>query len=238
MNHYLYFNSCLIQRVFKQAEKLDLGKDWICYQLDLNHIDLELFQSIKPPQYMQHAVAQRQLEFYSGRVLTQAILAHHFNFYQPITSCVQRLPQWISPILGSISHSNQQVVVMVSCQVNYIGMDIEHWVSEGLLTDGQHLILNYHDLNIWQKAQSYFSFQQFLTLVFSMKESLYKAVYPQVQHYIDFLDASLFEISFTEQRVKLKFSDHIQKKYQLLDEYDGYWQVAPNHIMTWVSQLK
>ncbi|MFC2996847.1 4'-phosphopantetheinyl transferase [Acinetobacter sichuanensis] len=234
MNEPLYFQKYFTDYVFEHAQKLELMQDCVCYQLDLEHIDVHLFKNLTPPKYLEQAVSTRLSEFYSGRILIQAILMQYYEVYEGVTSLSQRLPQWTPPFRGSISHSKNQIVVAVSASTAYLGIDIEHWVSEALIAEGQHLILNHQDYKIWDEIKSELSFQQFLTLVFSIKESLYKAVYPEVKHYIDFLDAAITEISLPNRCVKLKFSNEIQNKFQLVQEYEGYWEIQEDYVLTWV----
>lgn len=236
MNEHLYFQKYFTDYLFEHAQKLELMQDCVCYQLDIEHIDVHLFKNLTPPKYLEQAASTRLSEFYSGRILIQAILAQYYDFYDGVTSLSQRLPQWTPPFRGSISHSKNQIVVAVSASTVYLGIDIEHWVSDALIAEGQHLILNHQDLKIWDKIKSDLSFQQFMTLVFSMKESLYKAVYPEVKHYIDFLDAAITEISLQNRCVKLRFSNEIQNKFQLIDEYEGYWLIQENYVLTWVCK--
>ena len=236
MNEHLYFQKYFTDYVFKHAQKLELMQDCVCYQLDIEHIDVHLFKNLTPPKYLEQAASTRLSEFYSGRILIQAILAQYYDFYDGVTSLSQRLPQWTPPFRGSISHSKNQIVVVVSTSTAYLGIDIEHWVSDALIAEGRHLILNHQDFKIWDEIQSYFTLQQFMTLVFSMKESLYKAVYPKARHYIDFLDAAITEISLQNRCVKLRFSNEIQNKFQLIDEYEGYWLIQENYVLTWVCK--
>ncbi len=75
-----------------------------------------------------------------------------------------------------------------------------------------------------------------MSLIFSVKESLYKAVYSTAKQYIDFLEASIVDINFDNQTLTLAFTLETQQRYQLLEQYQGGWVVEQGCVMTWVYQ--
>ncbi|MGL6523541.1 4'-phosphopantetheinyl transferase superfamily protein, partial [Aeromonas dhakensis] len=84
-----------------------------------------------------------------------------------------------------------------------------------------------------------------LTLIFSAKESLFKALYPRVGRYFDFLDARW--LAMTEQTLTLELVDSLtptlpagwrctlywQPMYwQALHWQTGHWQTRPGGVLT------
>ena len=75
--------------------------------------------------------------------------------------------------------------------------------------------------------------QIYFTLIFSLKESLYKAVYPCAKNYIDFLQAELISIDMLQHTACFKFSPEIMQSYPLLQHYHTHWDQRPDHFVTY-----
>ncbi len=238
VNHYLYIPEQLSTSIYKISNPIFFTSKLFCYRLDLSktqhfHIDQQLEHPLKIAQ----ACVERKNEYLCGRVLAQAVLNHHFGLDQPITSMHEPLPIWPSHVLGSISHSQNKLIVALSNNAVYLGIDIEHWVTSEFAQESAHLILTPSEFDLWKsKACDFFDFAHYVSLIFSIKESLYKAVYPTAKQYIDFLEASIVNFNFENQILMLSFCPETQERYQLLEQYQGGWVVEQDHIMTWVFQ--
>lgn len=237
---YLYIPEQLVKSIFEISSPIFFTSVLFCYELDLSKTQhLHIHQQLDHPLKIAQARVERKNEYLCGRVLAQAVLNHHFGLDQPITSMRKHLPIWPTHILGSISHSQNKLVVALSNNAIYLGIDIEHWVSSEFAQESAHLILTPSELDLWKsKAAEFFDFARYVSLVFSVKESLYKAVYPTAKQYIDFLEASIVDINFENQTLTLAFTSQIQKRYQLLEQYQAGWVVEQDHIMTWVFQAR
>lgn len=240
MSPYLYIPEQLVKSIFEISSPIFFTSVLFCYELDLSKTQhLHIHQQLDHPLKIAQARVERKNEYLCGRVLAQAVLNHHFGLDQPITSMREHLPIWPTHILGSISHSQNKLVVALSNNAIYLGIDIEHWVSSEFAQESAHLILTPSELDLWKsKAAEFFDFARYVSLVFSVKESLYKAVYPTAKQYIDFLEASIIDINFENQTLTLTFLSEIQQRYQLLEQYQSGWIVEQNHIMTWVFQAR
>lgn len=240
VGHYLYIPEQISKTIYEISNPIFFTSELFCYGLDLSktqhlHIDQELEHPLKIAQ----ARVERKNEYLCGRVLAQAVLNHHFGLDQPITSMHEHLPIWPSHVLGSISHSQNKLIVALSNNAIYLGIDIEYWVTSEFAQESAHLVLTPSEFNLWKtRACEFFDFARYLSLIFSVKESLYKAVYPTAKQYIDFLEASIVDINFENQTLTLNFLPEIQHRYQLLERYDGGWTIEQDHIMTWVFQAR
>lgn len=238
VSHYLYIPEQLSTSIYEISNPIFFTSELFCYGLDLSktqhlHIDQQLDHPLKIAQ----ARVERKNEYLCGRVLAQAVLNHHFGLDQPITSMHGHLPIWPTHVLGSISHSQNKLIVALSNNAIYLGIDIEHWVTSEFAQGSAHLVLTPSEFDLWKsKAAEFFDFARYVSLIFSVKESLYKAVYPTAKQYIDFLEASIVDINFENQTLTLNFLPEIQQRYQLLEQYEGGWAVEQDHIMTWVFQ--
>lgn len=236
VSDYLYIPESLCKLIFEISKPTLFKMPFYCYGLDLSKtLHLHIDQQLDHPQKIAQAHPKRQHEYLCGRILAQAVLKHHFGLDRPITSMQEHLPIWPTHVLGSISHSQNKLIVALSNNAIYLGIDIEHWVSSEFAQESAHLILTPSELELWKiKASEFFDFSQFVSLIFSVKESLYKAVYPIAKQYIDFLEASVVDIDFENQKLFLVFTSEIRNRHQLLEHYQGGWKVEQDHIMTWV----
>lgn len=240
MSHYLYIPEQISKSIYEISNPIFFTSELFCYGLDLSQtMHLHIDQQLEHPLKIAQARVERKNEYLCGRVLAQAVLNHHFGLDQPITSMYEPLPIWPSHVLGSISHSQNKLIVGLSNSALYLGIDIEHWVTSEFAQESAHLILTPSEFDLWKgKAAEFFDFARYVSLIFSIKESLYKAVYPTAKQYIDFLEASIVDINFENQTLTLTFLPEIQQGYQLLECYDGGWAVEQDHIMTWVFQAR
>ncbi|MBJ9425484.1 4'-phosphopantetheinyl transferase family protein [Acinetobacter seifertii] len=240
MSHYLYIPEQISKSIYEISSPIFLTSELFCYGLDLSQTThLHIDQRLEHPLKIAQARVERKNEYLCGRVLVQAVLNHHFGLDQPITSMHEPLPIWPSHVLGSISHSQNKLIVALSCHAVYLGIDIEHWVTSEFAQESADLVLTPSEFDLWKsKACEFFEFARYVSLIFSIKESLYKAVYPTAKQYIDFLEASIVDINFENQTLTLTFLPEIQQRYQLLEQYQGGWVVEQDHIMTWVFQAR
>lgn len=240
VGHYLYIPEQLSTSIYEISSPIFLTSELFCYGLDLSQTThLHIDQQLEHPLKIAQARVERKNEYLCGRVLAQAVLNHHFGLDQLITSMHEPLPIWPTHVLGSISHSKNKLIVALSNNAVYLGIDIEHWVTSEFAQESAHLVLTPSEFDLWKsKACEFFDFAHYVSLIFSIKESLYKAIYPTAKQYIDFLEASIFDINFENQTLTLIFLPEIQQRYQLLEQYQGGWTVEQNHIMTWVFQAR
>ncbi len=239
VSYYLYIPESLCGLIFEISKPILFKMPFYCYGLDLSKtLNLHIDQQLEHPQKIIQAHPKRQHEYLCGRILAQAVLKHHLDLDQPLTSMREHLPIWPTHVLGSISHSQNKLIVALSDKASYLGIDIEHWVSSEFAQESAHLILTPSELELWKvKASKFFDFSQFVSLIFSVKESLYKAVYPIAKQYIDFLEASVVDIDFENQTLTLAFAPEILNRHQLLDHYKGGWKMEKDCILTWVFEV-
>lgn len=144
------------------------------------------------PDSLQKAVVKRQAEYIAGRYLAKRCLTALGCNETHVGISQQRAPLWPKGMMGSISHTNNRAICIVqSCEVadQGIGIDIEQCLTDSTATSIKSTIIN--DAEYTLIMNHYVDFAQGLAVVFSAKESLFKALYPQVKAYFDFLDAEV-----------------------------------------------
>lgn len=93
-------------------------------------------------------------------------------------------PLWPDGISGSITHSGTEAMAVVAPYPALIGIDSEAILAENEAWEIKDGIIDAHEERVL--SRSGYPFALALTLVFSAKESLFKALFPQVQAYMGF----------------------------------------------------
>ncbi|PMO37342.1 vibriobactin synthase D [Vibrio sp. 10N.222.52.B12] len=146
---------------------------------------------LEEEQQIHKAVKKRQREFRAGRQSAREaikrLVSNDSELAQvPILSGKAREPLFPSLISGSISHTDS--LCLAACalksEVPSLGIDVENNTPLA-----SHLFSSIYTQS--EKALMETSNTLPDTLIFSIKESLFKCLYPFVQVYFDFLDAQI-----------------------------------------------
>lgn len=143
-----------------------------------------------PPE-LASARLKRKVEYLAGReaaaeALSLAGLGRPFELRRDEAG----QPLWPRGFIGSISHSGDRALALASETKRYqgLGVDIERIMDHERCDRLSVRILHPEDLAFRPEG---LSLPAFVTRVFSAKESLYKALYPQVCRYFGFHAARL-----------------------------------------------
>lgn len=179
------------------------------------HEGLFLHTGIAMPAEVRRSVPKRQAEYLAGRYLAKNVLAR-FNIHgHVLASSADRAPVWPAGMAGSISHNADHVLCAVhrcDSRVCGVGLDIETWMNESRADSLWPGIVDDMEYD-WLHSQAPLGFAQMLTLNFSAKESLFKALYPQVKCYFDFLDARMIALDTTQQSFTLQLRSSLSSDY-------------------------
>lgn len=141
-----------------------------------------------PPQLMR-AVPKRKAEFLAGRrCAAEAIRRLTGQTIFPGMG-EDRAPIWPEGVVGAISHSGDRAIALAGVGSRFlgIGIDIEKLLSEEEAHDIATQALTAHELHSLGNV-----IDPFMTgLIFSAKESLFKALYPTVRRLFFFEAAEL-----------------------------------------------
>jgi 4'-phosphopantetheinyl transferase EntD len=175
------------------------GSDNVCLKCQFN-IDIyqdELFDefNIYFPESLAKAVPKRKAEFLAGRIVVREAMKIMALPMIDIPIGMNRAPCWPEGVVGSITHSGNQVFCILSKKNNAIGIDYEEVISGEDAANIQRSIVSEEEVSLFGEVNS--DYNKVLTLAFSAKESLFKALYFSVRKYFDFLDVTI--ISFQDE---------------------------------------
>lgn len=143
-----------------------------------------------------NAVAKRQAEHLAGRMAAcEALRLHGVEDFIPGIGA-HREPCWPPGFIGSITHTEQIALATVMPLGDNehcgIGIDCETIINEQSAQDLADGIINKTERALLQSCSLPFCVA--LTLAFSAKESLFKALYRHVGEYFDFSAAEVTRI--------------------------------------------
>jgi len=131
------------------------------------------------------AVDKRRREFAAGRLLARSVLAEARAPVGPLLPDANRVPCWPTGIIGSITHCNTLCAVAVAAADAYDGLGLD--VEPALPLDPQLLPMITNDVER-ERLQGLPPELRPIggRLAFSIKEAVYKAIYPAARVFLDF----------------------------------------------------
>ena len=157
--------------------------------------DLEALAGPFPPN-VARAVLKRKVDYAVGRhCARQALtLAGSKSIHVGIREV--RAPLWPDCFVGSITHSDGYGAAVVASTADYrgIGIDCEAYVQQSTAAGIRRMVLTPRDED--SLRMNTVSEEVGLTLIFSAKESIFKAIHPLTLVFFEFHDVVLTMIDF------------------------------------------
>ncbi|WP_197678816.1 4'-phosphopantetheinyl transferase family protein [Pseudomonas vancouverensis] len=191
--------------------------------------------AIDAPPSIQRSVAKRQAEFLAGRVCARAALQRlqGLNYVPAIGE--DRAPVWPDHIVGSITHSTGRAAAIVAHNSHWrgLGMDLENLLNPERAERLAGEILNPPELQRMM-AGSRDQRALLVTLTFSVKESLFKALYPIVQKRFYFEHAEVLEWHESG-HVRLRLLTDLSAQWSNGTEMDAQFGIKDGQLLSLVS---
>ena len=191
--------------------------------------------AIEPPASIQRSVAKRQAEFLAGRVCARAAL-HQLEGLSFIPAIGEdRAPVWPAHITGSITHSTGRAAAIVANKAHWrgLGMDLENLLDAERAERLAGEILTGPELQRMAGGAGD-QLAMLVTLTFSVKESLFKALYPIVQQRFYFEHAEVLEWSEGGE-VRLRLLTDLSSEWRNGTELDAQFTVMDGQLLSLVS---
>ena len=177
----------------------------IDYRVD-NYSDslYEQFE-VEKPANLSSWVISRRAQFLAGRLAAKAALDSNQKIAHPLVSPANnqvltgkhREPIWPKSVVGSISHSQQTSIAAVSKQHQTkigLGVDVQSIIDAETRAKIAPSILTLHDEVFIKQGADCLSAPVLFTLIYSAKESFFKALFNTVGEYFDFDAVSIINI--------------------------------------------
>jgi len=201
---------------------------------DPSRLAVDDFQraGIAPSASLQRSVAKRQAEYLAGRVCARAALQRlDGRDYVPGTH-EDRSPIWPAGIHGSITHGKGWAAAVVAAEGSCRGLGLD---QESLL-DAERAerlmgeILTPAELERLDRSQLGLA----VTLTFSLKESLFKTLYPLTRQRFYFEHAEVLHWS-ADGLARLRLLTDLSAEWRNGVELVGQFSVQDGHLLSLVS---
>lgn len=195
---------------------------------DINQYNDSLYPSLKIelPSESQQWVTKRKAQFLAGRIAAKNALQTISADNKTIHIGEHREPLWGNKIIGSISHSDGLSIAIAQFQTSSnqgIGLDIQTILNDQEINDSANAVLTANDEIFLKKEIHAYSYNQLFTLLFSAKESFFKAVFNDVGHHFDFDAVSLKSVDYDSRTLLLKCEKTISDNIVSGSEYLIYF---------------
>lgn len=153
---------------------------------------------------------QRKEEFILGRYCaSKAFELHCGQKLIHLPTGKAREPLWPVNTVGSISHNQHWVGAVVASGSKLLGVGVDFETMGRVKPELGSYILNDTDV----KSAIGFSSEEIRTIIFSAKESLYKALYPSVRTFFGFDSAAVTHIDSDKNIFTIKLLTHLSSEF-------------------------
>lgn len=193
-------------------------------------------RGITLPESLTKAAPKRRREFLAGRYCAYQALQDLTGVGSIVERHTDGAPCWPKGCVGSISHSDRWAGALVAYQANYLalGFDIEPILNP---TQGAklaaYLLTPQEKSRLRHVSTAQFSFM--VTLVFSLKESLFKALYLLVKKRFYFEDAELISWCSHSQTAHLRLLSTLSEEWRYGQEIAGQYCCVDRQIMSLIA---
>ena len=181
------------------------------------------------------AVEKRRAEYLAGRLAAARVLSVLGVDDYPLLPDENRAPLWPAHIQGSLTHHDSLALcigrVSPDREVSGLGIDIERQLTDAMAAEIWPGIVSEEERQFLYTLPLPFAVA--LTLVFSAKQSVFKALFPRVNRYFDFLDARLVRLG--EQRLTLELTVELTPQLPVGMCFDGVYARSGQDVMTVVA---
>ncbi len=191
--------------------------------------------AVDTPASIQRSVAKRQAEFLAGRLCARDALRRlDGRQYSPDIG-EDRAPVWPADVCGSITHSKGWAAAVVAHRQQWrgLGLDTENLLSHDRASRLAGEILTANELADMAKGPED-KIALRVTLTFSIKEALFKALYPLVQKRFYFEDAELLEWS-DDGRARLRLLMDLSSEWHHGKELDGQFSLQGDNLLSLIA---
>ena len=182
------------------------------------------------PAVLQNAVTKRKAEHLASRWLAQQTLTQLGMADFVLHNAPDRSPIWPIGVQGSLSHTRSHALIAVTREAMCVGVDIEQHMAEETAFETAELLMQPAEQALLK--QQPLPFAQAATLLFSLKESVYKALWPQLHQPMDFLQAELMTIDISQGLATLRLCQNFALGFTRTTSLHARFWLNDAHVMT------
>jgi enterobactin synthetase component D len=188
------------------------------------------------PAQLAAAVEKRLADYLAGRIVGRHAMAALGFAPGDIAIGKNREPIWPKGISGSISHSDGQVACIATTQPAWLmGIDVEKIMVPTTAESVANQILNPDEKGMLVQISDSPSVS--CTVVFSAKETLFKALYPYAKVFFGFEAASIVSVR-QGVAVSLQINRDLPAGFARSRQFEVTYAVYRGYVMTYLSRPK
>lgn len=224
-----------------QSHKFPSGIVQWSLAFNLAELETEHFQDecLELPRPLLRAIKKRQIEFLAGRLCAKRCL-EDLDLSPPPSIGINedRSPIWPKMVIGSISHTDGLATAIVgpASQLESLGIDREKLILSATPPLIQHICIDQEELESLARKLR-LSPEQALTLIFSGKESFYKALHPILKQFFGFHAARVTATNNLD--VQIELVTELSNRFTMGRKWAlNYSQISPDIFETMVIETK
>lgn len=199
-----------------------------------------LFQTlaINFPTRLRGSVPKRQAEFLAGRICARSALSRHSYGEYQVGIGRLREPIWPPHLVGSITHNDQYAAAIVESKSRFtsIGIDVETLVAEPTFHALAGLVVSKKEMSYLYSKASHLDLNCLLTIVFSVKESFFKAAFEKVKRYFGFDAVEVIDIDIVARTLQLRVTQTLCQEITLGKLCNAHYEfLDSNSILTVIA---
>lgn len=187
------------------------------------------------PESIRRSVPKRRAEFFYGRLCAQAALAQYDIRATGIGIGARREPLWPDGFLGSITHTRRlaAAVALPAGRCNGIGIDLEIASEGGTLAAMKEIIVSEAEVARLAASRGAFDLDLLMVIVFSAKESFFKAAYSAVRDYFNFDAVEVVEVDLVARSLTLVVRQNLCAQFRIGDRHTARFALLDDdHVLT------
>jgi len=190
------------------------------------------YYQVNQPDEIKRSVNKRQAEFLAGRLCAISAIHEIDSSVLDIPIGHNRSPIFPKHIVASITHSEGIALCMAArkSKVELLGVDIEKIIPKKTAREIESSIINLKEKQLLNGLE--LDFETALTLVFSAKESLFKALHPYVQKYFDFSAARLNQLCLKTRTFEFILTQDLHHQFNCFDSINGQFAYNNDYVFT------
>lgn len=175
------------------------------------------------PAHIERSVRKRQAEYFYGRLAARHALAAAGLPVCDIGTGAERQPLWPAGAIGSITHNGRRAgaVALPASSWHGVGIDIESPATGEQLDSLASLAVDADELRLLDAER-----ERLLPLVFSAKESFYKAAYGAVGRFFDF--SAIRVTAIDADRLTFVVAEPLSPRWCVGTTVQAHWRMLPD----------
>jgi enterobactin synthetase component D len=184
-------------------------------------------QAIALPEALHSAVAKRRADYIAGRLCARVALRRLAGLDQTVGRATDGAPCWPEGVTGSISHAGGEAVAVAASTRRYrsLGVDVEPLMTRQQAETLMPMILTAEEREGFIDRSP----AMLATLVFSLKEALFKALHPLTGTMFFHEDAELVALE-PGGWARLRLLTPLSLEWRAGATLSGFWHCVDDRI--------